>query len=146
MKKRPLFDDDDPDEWKRNITRLIKLGYFVRRCGPNHVRIERVNFWPTTGSIQIDGQARRPERGWEALLALLTAVCPRPARTRSHLSKASTRPNFGGGSPIDPVDVKVVVLDLGESVTMPPEKVPTEITLILPDTDGSSETALLTRR
>jgi hypothetical protein len=134
MKNREhsLFYANDPTELRANIARLINLKYFVKRCSPHHLKVERVNFWPTTGSIQIDGQPRRPERGWSAFLALLTAEYPRVARTRSDFPNACARPAVRNGFPAESADVKFLVLDMGEGATLPSKKLSSEMTVILP--------------
>ncbi len=133
MKKcrHPLFYDNDSIELRANILRLVKLRYFVKRCSPHHLRIERVNFWPTTGTIHVDGEAPRHDRGWDALIALLTAVCPKPAYQRSKPHRVLARPDLESRSPIDLVDNDVLRVDLSGSVTTPTEEDPTEIAIVL---------------
>lgn len=82
----PLFYDSDTTELRANIVRLIKLGHFVRRCSPHHLRVERVNFWPTTGRIQVDGEISHQKRGWHELFGVLAEI----SRSKWHRPSAPT--------------------------------------------------------
>lgn len=69
-----LFFDGDSIELRTNILRLVKLGYFVRRCSQHHLRVERVNFWPSTGRIQVDGEISHQKRGWHEFFRVLSEL------------------------------------------------------------------------
>ena len=68
---KPLFYKDDTPEVSDLINQLIELKYYVDRPDPSHLKIGRVNHWPSTGTITIDGEGRYEGNGTAALIALL---------------------------------------------------------------------------
>ncbi|TPL48676.1 hypothetical protein FJ942_26320 [Mesorhizobium sp. B2-4-2] len=47
------------------------VGRRVVQCGPNHLKVGDVNFYPTTGTFYVDGQPREPGKGVEELINFL---------------------------------------------------------------------------
>jgi hypothetical protein len=48
-------------------------GLPVRRCSPTQIRVDPLNFWPDTGSANINGSHALPERGLAAFQRLVAA-------------------------------------------------------------------------
>jgi hypothetical protein len=78
--RRPLFYPDDTPRYYELIHEMIDLKYFVSRPSKHHIKHGDVNFWPSTGTITIDGQGRYNEKGKEAFIALLQRMYPRRRR------------------------------------------------------------------
>jgi hypothetical protein len=73
-KKPSIFFKDDTPETVELIKRLISLKYFVRR--PEQIKIGPVNYWPTTGTITVDGGRRIVQKGTETLMRVLAMEFP----------------------------------------------------------------------
>jgi hypothetical protein len=75
--KPALFYDTDTPAMIESIERLRELKYFIRRDDRIALKLGRVNFWPSTGTITIDGEGRHVGgRGLDDLLALLAERFP----------------------------------------------------------------------
>ncbi|QQO18606.1 hypothetical protein JJB98_01080 [Bradyrhizobium diazoefficiens] len=75
--KKPLYYRDDEDFIRELIWELIRRKRYVRRESKYHIKVRKVNFWPSTGTITVDGQGRHHETGTEAFLKLLDARYPK---------------------------------------------------------------------
>ncbi|MHC2584199.1 hypothetical protein [Bradyrhizobium diazoefficiens] len=75
--KKPLYYRDDEDFIRELIWELIRRKRYVRRESKHHIKVRKVNFWPSTGTITIDGQGRHHETGTEAFLNLLDSHYPK---------------------------------------------------------------------
>ncbi|RTL51767.1 MAG: hypothetical protein EKK40_09620 [Bradyrhizobiaceae bacterium] len=85
-----LFRDNDPPETTEAINVIRESGYFVERQRNNdhHLRIRKVNYYPTTGTITVDGQGKaKPKKGLVHLIELLLEMYPK--KTRPPLLKQS---------------------------------------------------------
>jgi len=134
-RSRPLSYPNDSFELKANICHLIQHKYYVTRCSQHHLKIERVNFWPSTGKIQVDGERSRPERGWAALLALLKALYPRRAAAPCEQCRALTEATLNNDSPRGASNDKApFTIDLD---TMPTEEGPSQIAIVLDEAPWS---------
>lgn len=71
-KKEPIlfYPDDDPDLYLL-VSKLIDRKYYVRRPSKHHVKHRALNYYPSTGTITIDGGGRCAEKGSDAFLALV---------------------------------------------------------------------------
>lgn len=78
--KKTLYYRDDDDFIRELIWELIRRKRYVRRESKHHIKVREVNFWPSTGTITIDGEGRHPEKGEQAFLALLEKRYPKPPR------------------------------------------------------------------
>ena len=62
---------------RESIEKLRELKYFIRRDDRIALKLGPVNFWPSTGTITIDGEGRHDGgRGLDDLLALLAERFP----------------------------------------------------------------------
>jgi hypothetical protein len=75
--KKPLYYHDDDDFVRELIYELVRRKRYVRRESKHHIKVRDVNFWPSTGTITIDGESRHPENGSEAFLELLDKRYPK---------------------------------------------------------------------
>lgn len=75
--KKPLYHRDDEDFIRELIWKLIRQKRYVRRESKHHIKVREVNYWPSTGTITIDGEGRHPEKGEQALFALLDKRYPK---------------------------------------------------------------------
>jgi CheY-like chemotaxis protein len=71
-----IYPDDDPYTWEL-IKELIERKRFVRRESKYHLKHRKVNYFPSTEVITIDGRGRHPETGPDAFLELLDQLYPR---------------------------------------------------------------------
>lgn len=78
----PLFYPDDTLRTYELIRELINMKFFVWRPSKYHIKHGDVNFWPSTGTITVDNVGRHPEKGKEALIALLQQMYPKGRRAR----------------------------------------------------------------
>ncbi|RQH09477.1 hypothetical protein [Bradyrhizobium sp. RP6] len=69
-----LFHELDTPEQRRQITELERRGFPVRRMTRYHVKIGKVNYYITKGTITIDPTIRHGEKGFESLLELLDST------------------------------------------------------------------------
>lgn len=77
-KKEPiLFYPDDPPELYLIVSKLIERKYYVKRPSKHHVKHRAVNYYPSTGTITIDGKGRHAEKGADAFLALVESEYPK---------------------------------------------------------------------
>jgi hypothetical protein len=75
--KPALFYDTDTPAMIEAIEKLRELKYFIRRGDRITLKLGRVNFWPSTGTITIDGEGRYDGgQGLDDLLALLAERFP----------------------------------------------------------------------
>ncbi|WP_407167920.1 hypothetical protein [Bradyrhizobium sp. ORS 111] len=95
--KKPLYYRDDQDFVRELIWELIKRKRYVRRESKYHIKVRDVNFWPSTGTISIDGEGRHPAKGAQALLALLDERYPK-RRGRNEDAEANTSDTSGSSS------------------------------------------------
>lgn len=65
-----LFEQDTPEQ-RRQIIELERRGFPVRRMTQYHVKIGKVNYYITKGTITIDPTIRYEKKGFDALLGLL---------------------------------------------------------------------------
>lgn len=77
-----LFYPDDAPELYLLISKLIDRKYYVRRPSKHHIKHRALNFYPSTGTITIDGRGRHSEKGPDAFLALVEKEYPKHHRTR----------------------------------------------------------------
>lgn len=89
-KEPTLFYPDDSPEFYVLITNLIQRKYYVKRTSKHQVKHRAVNYYPSTGTITIDGIGRHPGKGEEALLALLEQMYP--MRRGAPVAPASSAP------------------------------------------------------
>lgn len=75
--KKPLYYPDDEDFVRELIYELIKRKRYVRRESKHHIKVREVNFWPSTGTIVIDGEGRHAEKGPQTFLSLLETRYPK---------------------------------------------------------------------
>jgi hypothetical protein len=75
-KKPSIFFKDDTPETVELIKRLISLKYFVKRPEKKQLKIGPVNYWPTTGTITVDGGRRIVQKGTETLMRVLAKEFP----------------------------------------------------------------------
>ena len=75
--KKPLFYKDDEDFVRELIWELIGRKRYVRRESKHHIKVRKVNYYPTTEIITVDGQGRHYETGVEAFMRLLDARYPK---------------------------------------------------------------------
>jgi hypothetical protein len=76
-KQGPLYYPDDTPALRKLIKELTDLKYFVRRPSKYQIKHKEINFWPSTGTIAIDGVGRHPEKGRQAFLAFLKQTYPK---------------------------------------------------------------------
>ncbi len=74
---RILFYPDDRPEFYLLIQKMIKDKYYVMRPSKHQIKHREVNYYPSSGVITIDGGGRHPEKGSQALLALLEKLYPK---------------------------------------------------------------------
>jgi hypothetical protein len=60
---------------------------------PDFAAPAQVNYWPSTGTITIDGEGRHPEKGEQALLALLEKRYPKPRSKGDERQAISLEPS-----------------------------------------------------
>ncbi|RTL50068.1 MAG: hypothetical protein EKK40_13825 [Bradyrhizobiaceae bacterium] len=73
-----LFRENDPPEMTEAINAIIAAKHFVKRPASSHLKMRKVNYFPTTGTITVDGEGRaKPERELEHLIPLLNKMYPR---------------------------------------------------------------------
>jgi hypothetical protein len=72
----PLFYNDDTPETVELIHGLIRRKYFTQRPSKSHIKVGPVNFWPTTGTISVDGRGRAVEKGADFLMQILAKHFP----------------------------------------------------------------------
>jgi hypothetical protein len=72
-----LFYPGDDKETSDLINAMIAAKYFVNRLSQVHLKFKTFNYFPTTGTITIDGEGRYPEKGAKAFLELLKDRYPR---------------------------------------------------------------------
>lgn len=77
-----LFYPDDLPELYLLISKLIDRKYYVRRPSKHHIKHRALNFYPSTGTITIDGRGRHMEEGPDAFLALVEKEYPKHHRIR----------------------------------------------------------------
>lgn len=64
-----LYDFDDAMDF------LIGNGIWPQVVSAQQLKIESVNYWPSSRAIKVDGEDEaRPEKGLEALIAMLNAM------------------------------------------------------------------------
>lgn len=78
-----LFYPNDPPELYLLISNLIDRKYYVRRPSKHHIKHRALNYYPSTGTITIDGRGRRTEKGADALFALVESEYPKHHRLGS---------------------------------------------------------------
>ncbi|UWU92939.1 hypothetical protein [Bradyrhizobium sp. CB1015] len=66
-----IFFEQDTPEQRRQIIELERRGFQVRRMTQYHVKIGKVNYYITKGTITIDPTIRYEKKGFDALLGLL---------------------------------------------------------------------------
>ena len=92
-KTRILFyPDDDRPEFYLLIMKLIEGKYYVRRTSKHQIKHREVNYYPSTGVITIDGSGRHPEKGPQALLALLEKRYPTSFGKGDDMQATSPKP------------------------------------------------------
>ncbi len=101
---RILFYPDDPPEFYLLIMRLIKDKYYVTRASKHQIKHCEVNYYPSSGVITIDGVGRHPEKGSQALLALLAKKYPK-RRGQDDAEQASTLDATSPPAPVFSVDL-----------------------------------------
>lgn len=69
--KMPLYYDDDSHAICAAIKVLLAKKYYVRRPSKFQLKLDDVNFYPTTGKITIDPYTVHNERGLKSLVELL---------------------------------------------------------------------------
>jgi hypothetical protein len=69
----------DTEEVRLEIRKLVEFGYRVIRKTDHQIKIRDVNYYPSTGTITIDPCTKFKDKGFEALLDLLSAKYPKPA-------------------------------------------------------------------
>jgi hypothetical protein len=72
-----LFYPGDDAKTRELIQALIAGKYYVNRISQVHIKFETLNYFPTTGTITIDGEGRCPKKGADAFLELLRERYPR---------------------------------------------------------------------
>jgi hypothetical protein len=89
---RKLFYDNDDPEISKLIHHLLSLKYFINRTTQFHIKIGPVNFFPTTGTITIDGEGPSTDKGQESLLSLLAQKYP-PRKTNAYVRRPASTPS-----------------------------------------------------
>jgi hypothetical protein len=107
----PLFYPDDTLATYELIRKMIEMKYFVWRPSKYHIKHGDVNFWPSTGTITIDNVGRHPEKGKEALIALLQRMYPKGRRARPEAPL--TQDNL-------PAPVTVLEINLDDAISSSP--------------------------
>ena len=79
MKRPPIYNPDplptDNDAMRNAIEALIELGVKFSRPGSHHLKVGPLNFYPNTGRIYQDGDAKAWEtHGLEAFIAHLRTL------------------------------------------------------------------------
>ena len=69
--KMPLYYDDDSPAISMAIKVLLAKKYYIRRPSKFQLKLDDVNFYPTTGKITIDPYTVHNERGLKSLVDLL---------------------------------------------------------------------------
>lgn len=90
---KSLYYRDDEDYVRELIWELIRRKRYVRRESKHHIKVRQVNYWPSTGTITIDGEGRYPEKGEQALLALLDKRYPKPRSKSDAAQEVSLEPS-----------------------------------------------------
>jgi hypothetical protein len=90
---KPLYYGDDEGFIRELIWELIRRKHYVRRESKHHIKVRQVNYWPSTGTITIDGEGPHPEKGEQALLALLDKRYPKPRRKGEDRQAISPEPS-----------------------------------------------------
>jgi hypothetical protein len=75
MKK--IFYPDDDTTTTELVNAMLAAKYYVNRLSQVHLKFQRLNYFPTTGTITIDGEGRYPKKGPKAFLELLKDRYPR---------------------------------------------------------------------
>jgi len=75
-----LFYPDDASELYLLVSKLIDRKYYVRRPSKHHIKHRALNYYPSTGTITIDGRGRFPDKGSDAFLALVEREYPKHQR------------------------------------------------------------------
>lgn len=65
------FQLDIPRSVKDTEDRLVQLGIPFDRHGPYHLKIGYINYYPSKGSVMIDGQPKFKGKGFTFLLEVL---------------------------------------------------------------------------
>lgn len=74
---KPLFYPDDNPLICELIKELIERKRFVRRESKHHIKHRKLNYFPSTEVVTIDGTGRHPETGPDAFLELVEEMYPR---------------------------------------------------------------------
>ena len=90
---KPLYYRDDEDFIRELIWELIRRKRYVRRESKHHIKVRQVNYWPSTGTITIDGEGRHPEKGEQALLTLLDKRYPKRLSKGDDIRAISLEPS-----------------------------------------------------
>lgn len=78
-----LFYPDDAPELYLLVSKLIDRKYYVRRPSKHHIKHRALNYYPSTGTITIDGRGRSTDKGPDAFLALAEKEYPKHQRQGS---------------------------------------------------------------
>ena len=76
-RSKTLFYPDDSPEVCLLIMKLIEDKYYVTRASKHQIKHGKVNYYPSSGVITIEGEGRHTEKGPHALLALLEQRYPK---------------------------------------------------------------------
>jgi hypothetical protein len=98
--KKPLHHRDDEGFIRELIWEIIRRKHYVRRESKHHIKVREVNYWPSTGTITIDGEGRHPEKGEQALLALLQNRYPKHRDTSKEAQATSLEFSSPPAAPI----------------------------------------------
>lgn len=83
-KKSPnkLFQENDPPETTEAVNAILEVGYYVeRQKNSHHLKVRKANYYPTTGTITVDGDGKaKPEKGLEHFIWLLREMYPKKPR------------------------------------------------------------------
>lgn len=83
FKSPPLFHKDDEAWIWELIKELIARKYFVTRPSKNQLKHRKVNYYPSTDLITVDGEGRHSTSGPQAFLDLLEQMYPKRNRPQS---------------------------------------------------------------
>jgi hypothetical protein len=91
---KPLYYPDDEAHVRELINEAIRRKRFIKRESKHHLKHRKVNYFPSTEVITIDGQSKRHDKtGPNAFLELLDEMYPRQWPKSPPLSSSPTRPD-----------------------------------------------------
>ena len=108
-RKRYPFRTSDSAEMREAIKRLVDLKIYVLRPTAFQLKTKRgVSFYPSTGTIVVDGLGRLPEHGLDALIRYIAPSERRVTSARSRLDLDVSDPRDESSPPFEPLTINLL--------------------------------------